>query len=145
MLHARLSNFFLFSLLFCITVSAQNSSEAHTKIRNAVENKDYQTAAGELQILEQKDKKNFTLNNYDYLLARMAEKQGDFAAATANYQAVTGRNSVLSEYALWHLSQIFRASGNLFLERIYLQKLLTLAPESLITNAANARLTRIYF
>ncbi|MBA4124276.1 MAG: transglycosylase SLT domain-containing protein [Acidobacteria bacterium] len=145
MLHARLSNFFLFSLLFCITVSAQNSSEAHTKIRNAVENKDYQTAVVELQFLEQSDQKKFMLNNYDYLLARMAEKQGDFAVATANYQAVAGRNSVLSEYALWHLSQVFRASGNLFLERIYLQKLLTLAPESLIVNAANARLTKSYF
>ncbi len=144
MLYAKLSNFFLFSLLFCITVSAQNSSEAHTKIRNAVENKDYQTAAGELQILEQNDKKNFALNNYDYLLARIAEMQGDFAAATANYQAVAGRNSVLSEYALWHLSQIFRASGNLFLERIYLQKLLTIAPESLMTNVANSRLTKSY-
>ncbi len=145
MLHANLSVFLLFSLLFCITVCAQNSFETHTKIRNAVENKDYQTAVIELQILKQKDKKIFTLNNYDYLLARMAEKQGDFAAATANYQAVVGRNSVLSEYALWHLSQIFRASGNLFLERIYLQKLLALAPESLIINAANARLTRSYF
>ncbi len=145
MLHAKLSVFFLFSFLFCITVSAQNSFEAHTKIRNAVENKDYQTAVIELQTLEQNDKKTFTLNNYDYLLARIAERQGDFAAATANYQAVAGRNSVLSEYALWHLSQIFRASGNLFLERIYLQKLLTFASESLITNAANARLTRSYF
>ncbi len=145
MLHAKLSFFFLFSLLFCITVSAQNLSKASTKIRNAVENKDYQSVIVELQMLEQNDKKIFTLNNYDYLLARMAEKQGDFAAATANYQAVAGRNSVLSEYALWHLSQIFRASGNLFLERIYLQKLLTIAPESLIINTANARLIRSYF
>ncbi len=118
MLHAKLSVFFLLSILFCITVSAQNSSEVHAKIRNAVENKDYQTAASELQILKQNDKKHLTLNNYDYLLARMAEKQGDFAAATAHYQAVEGRDSILSEYALWLLSQIFRASGNLVLERI---------------------------
>ncbi len=145
MLHAKLSVLILFLLLFCITVSAQNLSEVSAKIRNAVESKDYQTAALELQTLEQKDNKIFKLNNYDYLLARIAEKQGDFAVATANYQAVANRNSVLSEYALWHLSQIFRASGNLFLERIYLQKLLTIAPESLMTNVANARLTRGYF
>jgi tetratricopeptide (TPR) repeat protein len=145
MLHAKLSVFILFSFLFCNIVSAQNLSEAHAKIRDAVDSNDYQTAASELQVLEQKDKNIFTLNNYDYLLARMAEKQGDFALATANYQVVAARNSVLSEYALWHLSQIFRASGNLLLERIYLQKLLTIAPESLMTNSANVRLIRSYF
>ena len=145
MFYAELPKLFLFALLFSFAASAQNISETHSKIRNAVENKDYQNAAAQLQTLERADKKIFALNNYDYLLARMAEKQGDYAVATANYQAVVNRNSVLTEYALWHLSQIFRASGNLFAEKIYLQKLLTLAPESLLTDAANARLTRSYF
>ncbi len=145
MFYAELPKLFLFALLFSFAASAQNISDTHSKIRNAVENKDYQNAAAQLQTLERADKKIFALNNYDYLLARMAEKQGDFAVATANYQAVVNRNSVLTEYALWHLSQIFRASGNLFAERIYLQKLLTLAPESLLTDAANARLTQSYF
>ena len=145
MFYAELPKFFLLTLLFSFAASAQNTSETHSKIRNAVENKDYQNAVVELQTLERTDKKIFALNNYDYLLARMAERAGDFATATASYQAVVNRNSVLSEYALWHLSQIFRASGNLFVERIYLHKLLTLAPESLLTDAANARLMRSYF
>lgn len=145
MLHAKLLSFFSIFLFFCISISAQNFSETQSKISSAVKNRDYQTAVSELENLEKSDGKIFALNNYDYLLARMAEKQGDFGAATANYQAVTNRNSVLSEYALWHLSQIFRSSGNLFLERIYLQKLIVFAPESLLSDAANARLANSYF
>ena len=145
MSHAELLKLFLITLLFSFAASAQNWSETHSKIRNAVENKDYAAAVLELQNLERTDKKIFTLNNYDYLLARVAEREGDFATATANYQAVAGRDSILSEYALRYLAQIFRSSGNLFLERIYLQKLLTLFPESLLKDAATARITRSYF
>ncbi|MDQ3179054.1 MAG: transglycosylase SLT domain-containing protein [Acidobacteriota bacterium] len=144
---AKLYNFFLvlFIFAFALSVSAQTLTETHQKIRLAVENRDYQTAISELENLEKSDKRIFALNNYDYLLARMAEKRGDFAAAMANYQAVANRNSVLSEYALWHLSQIAHSSGNLLLERIYLQKILTLAPESLLTDATQTRMARSYF
>ena len=143
------AQFLLFCLFLIFTLAtslfAQNLTETHQKIQTAVESRDYQTAIGELENLEKSDKKVFALNNYDYLLARMAEKRGDFAVAMGNYQAVVNRNSVLSEYALWHLSQIARSSGNLMLERIYLQKILTLAPESLLTDAVNTRMARSYF
>ncbi|MDQ3088576.1 MAG: tetratricopeptide repeat protein, partial [Acidobacteriota bacterium] len=132
-------------LFFALSISAQTLTETNQKIRNAVENRDYQTAVSELENLEKSDKKVFALNNYDYLLARTAEKRGDFAAAMGNYQAVVNRNSVLSEYAWWHLSQIARSAGNLLLERIYLQKILMLAPESLLTDAVNTRMARSYF
>ncbi len=145
MLQVNLSKLFLFIFVFSLSISAQNLTEAHQKIQNAVGNRDYQTAIDQLQNLEKSDKKNFTPNNYDYLLARMAEKRDDFALAATNYQAVANRNSVLSEYALWHLSQIARASGNLMLERIYLQKILTLAPESLLSDAVKMRMARSYF
>jgi len=145
MFYAELSKLFLLTLLFSVVASAQDLSESHSKIRHAVENKDYASAVAELQTLKQLDEKVFALNNYDYLLARMAEKTGDFATATRNYQAVGNRNSVLSEYAQWHLSQIFQASGNFFVERVYLHKLLTVSSDSLISDAATARLTRSYF
>lgn len=145
MFHAELPRLFLFLLVLSIAVPAQNFAESHSKIRDAVENKDYQIAVAELQNLKRIDKKIFDLNNYDYLLARMAEKQGDFAVATENYQAVAARKSILSEYAAWHLSRIFRSTGNLFLERVYLQKLLTFPRESLLTGAANKRLARSHF
>ena len=142
-----MKKFFFLSLIlfFTLNISAQNSNEIHSRIHNAVENKDYQTAVNELRNLERADKKLFALNNYDYLLARMSEKSGDLATATANYQTVVNRNSILSEYALRRLAQIARVSGNLMLERIYLRELLTLAPNSLLNEAAGARTARSYF
>ncbi|MDQ3321094.1 MAG: transglycosylase SLT domain-containing protein [Acidobacteriota bacterium] len=148
---SRSKNFLYYLALLCAfcafagNSSAQTLTETSSKIRSAVENKDYRTASSELTNLESRDKKIFELNNYDYLRARSAEKSGDFARAMADYQAVVNRNSVLTEYALWHLSQIGRGSGNLMLERIYLRQLLALAPESLLTGAANARMARSYF
>ena len=137
--------FLLFILFFTLNIAAQNPDEIHSRIHSAVENKDYQTAVNELRNLERTEKKLFALNNYDYLLARMSEKSGDLATAMANYQTVVNRNSILSEYALRHLAQIARVSGNLMLERIYLRELLTLKPDSLLNDAANARMVRSYF
>lgn len=119
MSYAELPRLLLLTLLFSFAASAQSLTEIHSKIRNAVENKDYQTAAAELQTLERTNEKIFALNNYDYLLARVMEKQGDFGAATASYQAVVNRNSILSEYALLHLSEIFRASEIYFRENLF--------------------------
>jgi soluble lytic murein transglycosylase len=137
--------FLLLVLIFTLDVSAQSREEIHSKILAAVDGRNYANAAGELKTLEKSDQKVFRANNYDYLLARMAEKMGDLATAMANYQAVVDRNSILSEYALRHLSQIARVSGNLMLERIYLNELLTIAPNSLLNDAATARLARSYF
>jgi soluble lytic murein transglycosylase len=141
MLHDKLSAVFFIALL-ALAAHAQTFQQ---KIRTTVENRDYAAAVAELETLQRADKKTFELNNYDYLLARMAERRGDFATAAASYQAVVKRNSVLSEYALWHLSQIARSSGNLLLERIYLRELTTTAPNSLLTPAAAARMARSYF
>ncbi len=135
----------LLCLFITIQTFAQDFNEIHRKIKTATENREYQTAIAELETLKRTNQKIYELNNYDYLAARLLEKQGDLAAATASYQAVAARNSVLSEYALWHLSQIFRASGNLLLERIYLQKLAAIAPESLLLEAVGRRTARSYF
>ena len=139
--------FILSGLIFLTihTFAQEDYNEIHRRIKMATENRQYQTAIIELETLKKTDQKIYELNNYDYLLARLAEKHGDFAAATANYEAVAARNSVLSEYALWHLSQIYRASGNLFLERIYLQKISAIAPESLLLNTINRRTARSYY
>lgn len=145
MLPAKSLGFLFVLFLLCLPAAAQNPSETHLKIRAAIENRDYQTAVIELQNLARADRKSFELNNYDYLLARAAEKRGDFATAMANYQTVIKRNSILGEYALRHLAQIARATGNLPLERVYLRQLLTLAPDGLLKDAAQARLARSYF
>ncbi|HLL99891.1 MAG TPA: tetratricopeptide repeat protein, partial [Pyrinomonadaceae bacterium] len=141
MLHVKLSAS-IFVLLFAVSICAQDFRQ---KIGAAVENRDYAAAAAELENLRRADRKAFELNNYDYLLARMSEKRGDYAAAMANYQSVAARNSVLREYALWHLSQLARSSGNLMLERVHLAELATTAPNSLLIPAAQARMARSYF
>lgn len=136
-----------FVLVLFLLLFSQNAfpQEFSGKIKTALENREYQTAIGELQALERSDKKLFAINNYDYLLARTAEKQGDFALAMANYQAVANRKSILSEYALYHLAELARSTGNLMLERMYLQQFAASAPDSLLKNAANVRLARSYF
>lgn len=136
---------FLVLLICSVSIFAQDISEIHKSIREFVNNRNYKAAISELQNLRRSDEKRFELNNYDYLLARLAEKQGDFGTALANYQSVVDRNSVLAEYALWHLSEISKSSGNLFLERLYLRELLTVSPQSLIKDAANSRLARSSF
>ena len=83
--------------------------------------------------------------NADYLRGREAEKSGDIANATANYQAVVSRNSILKEYALWRLARLARATGDLPLERERLRQLLSTAPSSVLADTATLRLSRSYF
>ena len=141
----KISNAFFLLLLTAASLFAQTPSETHQKILQAVENRDYAAAAGELEALKKADRTLFEINNYDYLLARVAEKKGDFALAAGNYQAVVSRGSELSEYALWHLAELARSSGNLLLERTFLQEIVSLAPQSLLQTAARTRLTRSHF
>ena len=137
--------FFILTAIFSVNIFAQAPAETHKKILQSVENRDYQSAAKELETLKNADRKIFEINNYDYLLARISEKNGDFATAMANYQTVANRNSILKEYALWHLAQIARTSGNLLLERSFLQEILTFAPESLLADATRIRQARSFF
>ena len=83
--------------------------------------------------------------NQEYLVGRKAENAGDIAAATASYQSVVSRNSVLKEYALWRLARIARSTGDLVLERERLQQLLTSAPSSLLYDTAALRLSESFF
>ncbi len=83
--------------------------------------------------------------NADYLRGREAEAAGNIAGATANYQAVVSRNSVLQEYALWRLSRLARATGDLQLERERLRQLLAIAPSSLLAETATLRVAESFF
>jgi soluble lytic murein transglycosylase len=136
---------FLFLLLASIATNAQPSRERHERIRASIESGDYASAISELQSLRTADPAGFALNNYDYLLARLSERLGNAAAAQTHYQSVVARNSPLSQYALWHLAQLARATGNLPLEREKLRQLITTAPTSLLRDAATARIGESFF
>lgn len=135
----------IFVLFFSLYTYSEDSAETHKRIRDAVDSREYSVAITELRNLQNSDAKAFALNNYDYLLARMAESADDDATAIVNYQSVVGRDSILKAYALIHISRIVRESGNLGLERIYLQQLLLMAPNSLVAEAARERLAKSFF
>ena len=119
--------------------------ERHERIRASVDAADYGAALNDLRALSASDPALFALNNYDYLMARLSERQNDLAGAAANYQKLVARGSLLTEYSLWHLSQISRSTGNLVLEREQLRQLMVTAPASLLRDAAQARLAESFF
>ncbi len=133
------------SLLCFSHTQAQSPREQHESVRAAVDKSDYQAAINQLQALRNATPALFPVNNYDYLLARLSERNGDRATAAVNYQRVIARNSILGQYALWHLAQFARMTGNLTLEREQLRQLLATAPESLLREAASARLAASLF
>ncbi|HEY0004609.1 MAG TPA: transglycosylase SLT domain-containing protein [Pyrinomonadaceae bacterium] len=124
---------------------AQTLRERQEKIRAAVESRDDATAIAALEALRASEPSVFQLNNYDYLLARLSQRRGETATAAASYESAVARRSQLSPYALWHLSQLARAAGNLTLERQHLRRLNTFAPNSLLREAASKRLAESYF
>jgi soluble lytic murein transglycosylase len=126
-------------------ISAQTPLERHARIRSATDKGDLKSALAELNSLRESSPEVLTANNYDYLLARVQEKTGDSAAASASYQNVVARQSVLSQYALWHLARLTRATGDLVLERERLRQLIATAPGSLLREAALMRLGQSFY
>jgi soluble lytic murein transglycosylase len=124
---------------------SQTAGELHSTVRAAVGEGRYADALSGLKTLEQKYPDLFKTDNYDYLAARVQERAGNSAAAAALYLGVVKRGSILKAYALFHLSAIARASGNLVLERTYLDEIAAFSPESLIADAARNRRARSWF
>ncbi|HEY3025019.1 MAG TPA: transglycosylase SLT domain-containing protein [Pyrinomonadaceae bacterium] len=136
---------FICGLLVSHAARAQNFSEQQQRIRLALERDDSTSAISELKSIQKARPASFTLNNYDYLLARLSQRRGDTVTAATGYQGVVSRGSVVSQYALWHLSEFSRATGNLPLEREHLRHLIAVAPSSLLRTAATIRLGQSFF
>ena len=106
---------------------------------------DFKAALTELNAVRESHAELVDANNYEYLSGRLHEKIGDTAAANVNYQQVIARHSLLSQYALWHLAQLTRATGDLVLEREKLRQLVATAPGSLLREAATMRLGQSFY
>ncbi|HEX8652953.1 MAG TPA: transglycosylase SLT domain-containing protein [Pyrinomonadaceae bacterium] len=137
-------------ILFLIVLSgcpaqAQVTRERHERLRASVDGGDLSAATADLQSMSKTEPGDFALNNYDYLHARISERRGDRATAAANFQRVLARNSLLAQYALWHLAEFARSIGNLTLEREQLRRLVATAPLSLLRQAALARIAESFF
>ena len=142
-LFSRILNILIVALL-AQTVLAQSLQERSDKIRAALDAGNATTALAELRALKSANATAFELNNFDYLLARLLERSGDQAGSSSGYQSVVSRRSLLSQYALWHLSQIARSTGDLVLERERLRPLIVAAPTSLLRDAATIRLAESF-
>lgn len=127
------------TLLAPFSASGQTAQERHTRIKSAMDAGDVKAALAELNTLRDSNSETLTANNYDYLHGRLQEKTGASAGANASYQQVIARQSVLSQYALWHLARLTRSTGDLVLERERLRQLIATAPRSLLREAAIMR------
>ncbi len=148
--HCRIDSFALTLILTffaatATTINAQNLRERHERIRQAMLKGDDDDAVSDLEALRNSTQDVFGFNNYDYLLARLSGRRNEMAKAAANYQAVAARNSMLRQYALWHLACIARMTGNLTLERDQLRQSITFAPTTILRDAAKARLAESFF
>jgi soluble lytic murein transglycosylase len=103
---------------------------------------EYAAAKKLLQSVRVNDRAAFDSADLGYLLARTAEKEGDYATAVREYQAVASSDSVLREYGLKHLSRLARESGNLFLERLFLTELIYTSESKTLNGPARLRLAR---
>src|SRR5688572_2464896 len=127
--------FCLFLLTPAIAVHAQSDDNQHQTIRSAVEAENWPAVISETTKLRTTNPNLFQTRNYDYLLARAAEKTGDKPLASGQYQGVIARQSALTDYALWHLSRMARATGDLVQEREHLRRLTTRGSNSLLHDA----------
>jgi soluble lytic murein transglycosylase len=105
-----------------------------------MEARNFERAESLVRQLRERDSAAFTRNNYDYLLARLAQRRGATTEAAALYLALINRKSPLAQYSLWHLASIARSAGDLALERQYLTRLVAAYPSSALTGRARDRM-----
>ncbi|MGB7202038.1 MAG: transglycosylase SLT domain-containing protein [Pyrinomonadaceae bacterium] len=141
----RLAALIAVVVLFVSSVAPFEQKVATSSIKDLVAKHDHTALIERLSALKLSDPKQFAQHDYDYLLARTAEVDGLTAAAMANYHSVAQRNSVLRDYATAHLARITRASGNLLLERIYLNELKMFTSDEDFRAGAEHRLARNAF
>ncbi len=136
---------FVLVIAFSIhSVAAADLRATAQQIRGAMEARDFDRAEQLVRDLRATDATAFTANHYDYLLARLCERKGAQAEATALYLNILNRNSLLAQYALHRLAGLARAAGDLALERQYLSRLLAAYPSSALIVSARDRLLESY-
>ena len=128
-----------------ITSSAQAIQSKASEIRGAMDSRDFARAESLVLALRSSDEAAFKNNNYDYLLARLLERRGARAEAAALYQTILDRNSLLAQYALWHLALVAKNTGDLPLERQYITRFLVSFPASVLVPTARERLIDSHF
>jgi tetratricopeptide (TPR) repeat protein len=145
-----MKHLYLFSLLlltFSLACHAQVpiAPQKHSQLRAALDRHDLAAAEAILREFQSKSAPAFVKNNYDYLLARVLDRRGNPKEASAAYQKVVARNSMFAGYALGHLAELSRASGDAKAEQTYLSQMLAKFPAQLNAESARKRLGTSYF
>ncbi len=122
-----------------------NALPSRQRIGQLIEQSDYDLISTELRLASETEPTEFANNDFDYLFARIEEKRGDFASAAQNFHAAGERDRVLRPYALKHLSQIMRSTGNLAFERLFLREIIFSETNKILDGPARIRLIRNYF
>lgn len=144
----RIFVFLLFlSLSFGATCQAQPpiTAQRHNQLRTALDHHDLAAAEQILREFQSKSSQAFIRNNYDYLFARVLDRRGNAKEAATAYQKVVSRNSIFSGYALGHLAELARATGDFKGEQTYLSQMLAKFPAQLNAESARKRLGASYF
>ncbi len=126
--------FALFAAIFFGLIPAFAQNGLREQVDDAVTERDWVATQKLLQ--NARETEQFKLNNFEYLLGRIAEKNQDYAAAAEAFENVAESDSVLREYALWHLAELAKLTGNTLLERLYLNELSGFYPDTLLADAA---------
>jgi soluble lytic murein transglycosylase len=127
-------------VLCSLPTFAQPVQSKANDIRSAMDSRDFSRAESLARELRSVDQAAFTRNNFDYLLARLLERRGARSEASALYLKLLDRNSIVAQYALWHLSLLAKSSSDLALERQYITRLLVSFPASALNSRARERL-----
>ena len=134
----------LFILIFAGVCIARDPAASQREVVAALERSDYVDAEVKLKQIQTEAPTDFTANNLDYALARVLQRNKKQAEAKQLFEAVVARNSNLSPYALFHLSEMARATHQISIERSYLDKLLKTSPGSVPAKQAQRRLGENY-
>ncbi len=139
--------FLLLLLIFSIGCHAQApiTPQRHSQLRATVDRHDLAAAEQILRELQRNSSQAFVKNNYDYLFARVLDRQGNATEANAAYQKTVTRNSIFAGYALGHLAELARAAGDFKGEQNYLSQMLAKFPAQLNAESARKRLGTSYF
>jgi tetratricopeptide (TPR) repeat protein len=133
----------LLVIFLTLNAAAQAQTELVERIRQDVQQKNWEAARTDIEKLRTTDAATFQSGAYVYLLGRLAEESGNSVEAVAQYRSAL--NTQLSGYALWRLAQLAHASGDLTVEREHLRRLLANGPPNVLYDAASLRLAESYF
>lgn len=130
----------LMLMFLCLSTAEGQTGSRHAAVRSAMEKGDYPAAERSLREMARISPREFALNNYDYLLARLLDQRGARDEAATWFRRVLDRKSILAGYALWHLAEIARGQGGGAEEQRLLRAMIERYPDHLLIERAAERL-----